>query len=160
MTNNLPTPPQSMVAELAAWNNGKGIDLKSWVACSGNFQLAVGYSTIFWPRFVLYEDYILRDGFSVESVRGCEETRKSDKQSVEWVLNHLHIADIQYHGCEDLSEDKIVFLGRTLKEIWEAKLLWQFPDKPCVVDFYEPDDRKNLIEFQLSFWQKKHENKV
>ena len=50
-----------------------------------------------------------------------------------------------------------MFLGQVLKEIWEVKLRWQFPDRPCVVEFYEPEDRTNLIEFQLSFWQKKHE---
>ena len=41
-----------MLPELAEWNNGKGIDLKSWIGCSGNFRLAIGYSAIFWPRFV------------------------------------------------------------------------------------------------------------
>jgi hypothetical protein len=159
MDKNLTTPPQSMVAELSAWNNGKGIDLESWIACSGNFQLAVGYSTIFWPKFVLFEDYIFRDreGLKSEQVRASEADCKRDKRSIEWVFNHLHIADIQYHGCEDLSEDKIMFLGQTLREIWEAKLRWQFPDRPCVVEFYEPEDRNNLVEFQLSFWQKKHE---
>ena len=96
----------------------------------------------------------------MENVRAYEQQSKNDKYSVEWVSNHLHIADIQSHGCEDISEDKIVFLGRALKEIWEAKLRWQFPDRPCEVEFYEPEDRTNLIEFQLSFWQKKHEKKV
>jgi len=49
-------PPASMIQELSAWNNGKGIDLESWTGCSGNFKLAVGYSTIFWPKFNLVED--------------------------------------------------------------------------------------------------------
>jgi hypothetical protein len=44
-------PPESMRAELRAWNNGNGIDLESWVGCQGNFRLAVGYTTVFWPRF-------------------------------------------------------------------------------------------------------------
>ena len=56
-------PPADMLPELAEWNNGKGIDLESWVGCSGNFRLAIGYAAIFWPRFVLFEDYILREGF-------------------------------------------------------------------------------------------------
>jgi len=48
-------------------------------------------------------------------------------------------------------------LGNKLKEIYEAKLQWQFPDKPCVVSFYEPDDDDDLIEYQITFWQKAHE---
>jgi hypothetical protein len=150
------TPPADMLSELAEWNNGKGIDLVSWVGCSGDFRLAIGYSTIFWPRFVLFDDYIFREGFTAESVRGFEAQHKCDKRSVEAVVNHLHIADIQYHGCEDITEQRVVFLGRILKEIYEAKLAWQFPDRPCEVSFYEPDDRTDLVGFQLTFWQKKH----
>jgi len=153
-------PPVSMVSELSAWNGGGGIDLESWIGCSGNFKLAVGYSAIFWPRFVLFEDYVLRENFTVDSLRGFEKIADGDKKSVEWVVNHLHISDIQYHGCEDISEDKIVFLGGILKEIWVAKLKWQFPERPCEVEFFEPEDRKDLVQFQISFWQKKHTNPI
>ena len=62
--------PESMRDELSAWNNGAGIDLPSWVGCQGNFSLAVGYATIFWPEFVEFEGYILRQGFSERSLRG------------------------------------------------------------------------------------------
>ena len=90
--------PESMKAELAAWNNGAGIDIESWVGCEGKFSLAVGYSSIFWPPFTLFEGYILREGFSEDSLRGFERNGRSRK-SVEWLMNHLHIADIQYYGC-------------------------------------------------------------
>ena len=145
-----------MLPELAEWNNGKGIDLESWIGCSGNFRLAVGYSAIFWPRFILFEDYIFREGFKVESVRGFEEQCKGNKRRVEAVLNHLHVADIQYHGCEDVTEQRVVYLGRVLKEIYAAKLAWQFPDRPCEVSFCEPDDPADLIGYEITFWQKKH----
>jgi len=152
-------PPASMIPELSAWNNGKGVDLETWVNCTGNFQLAVGYSTIFWPTFNLVEDYIFREGFGLRSLRDFEKQQNGDKKIVEATVNHLHIADIQECGCKDISEDKIIFLGKVLREIWEAKLRWQFPDRPCEFEFYEPKDRTNLLEFQLTFWQKKHEQK-
>jgi len=145
-----------MLPELAEWNNGKGIDLESWVGCSGDFRLAIGYSTIFWPRFTLFEDYILRERFTAESVRGFEDHCKGDKRSVEAVLNHLHIADIQYHRCEDITEERVVYLGRVLQEVYAAKLAWQFPDRPCEVSYYEPDDRSHLTDYQITFWQRKH----
>jgi hypothetical protein len=72
-------------------------------------------------------------------------------------MNHLHIADIQYYGCKDVSKDKLLLLGKVLKEIYEAKLLWQSPDCPCSVEFYIPDDEDDLMDYQLSFWQKCHE---
>ncbi len=77
--------------------------------------------------------------------------------SVEWVVNHVHIADLHYHECDDLTVDKVVVLGEALKEIYEARLRFQFPDKPCTVEFFKPDDPSDVEEYQISFWQKKHE---
>jgi hypothetical protein len=151
--------PASFVSELSAWKNGGDpidfTDLKSWLGSNGNLNLAIGYSTIFWPKFILFEDYIFREECPVESVRAFEAQSQGNKSSVEWVLNHIHITDIHFSD-EDATEDKVVFLGRKLKEIWEVKLQWQFPDRPCEVEFIEPENRSNLVEFQLSFWQKKH----
>jgi hypothetical protein len=149
--------PESMKAELAAWNGGTGIPIESWVSCSGSFSMAVGYASVFWPQIVLFEGYVLREGFLEASLRGFERQKGIDRRSVEWHMNHLHIADIQYYGCKDASKDKLIFLGNVLKEIYEAKLLWQFPDHPCSVELYQPDDEDDLMEYQLSFWQKCHE---
>jgi hypothetical protein len=83
-----------LIPEMRDWNNGSGINATNWVACEGNFRLAVGYSAVFWLRFVEYEKYVLREGFSVESLRGFEQQCKGDRGPVESVMNHLHIADI------------------------------------------------------------------
>jgi len=145
-----------MKAELARWNNGAGIDLESWAGCTGNYALAVGYLTVFWPIFTRFEGYILREGFSVESLRGFERQPGSTPKSVEWVMNHLHISTIHTHDDDQLSEDKVVLLGKALKEIYQAKLAWQFPDSPCVVELHEPSEGGEIIDYQISFWQAKH----
>jgi hypothetical protein len=154
--------PESMREELQAWNNGKGIDLESWVGCSGSFSLAVGYTTIFCPNFIEFDDYIFvgnepLDDQAIKNVRSFESQEGSTPKSVEWVINHLHIADIQYRGCEDISSDKLLLLGSALKETYAARLAYLFPTKPCVVEFYIPDDPDEFDDYQLSFWQKKHE---
>ena len=155
--------PESMRAELGAWNNGDGIDLDTWISCEGNFRLAVGYTTLFNPSFVEFENYILRgevvDDKFIASVRGWENSgdRKSSPKSLEWVFNHLHISDTHHGGCEDISIDKILLIGNTLKDIYEAKLAYQFPQKPCVVEFHIPEDKEHLEDYQISFWQKKHD---
>lgn len=149
--------PESMKAELGAWNNGQGIDLASWVSCVGNFSLAVGYLSIYCPEFVEFEGYILRKGFCVESLRSVEKCCDGDRKPVEALMNHLHIADIQHYGCEDLSKDKIIVLGSKLKEIYEARLQWQYPDKPCTVSFYEPMKADDLIAYEITFWQRTDE---
>ncbi len=152
-----------MKAELGAWNNGKGIDLQSWIGCEGNFRLAVGYTTLFNPGFVEFEDYILRcdeiDDNFISHVRNWENSgeQKPTPKSIEWVINHLHIADTHHAGCEDISVDKILILGNTLKDLYEAKLAYQFPNKPCIVEFYIPEDKDHIVDYQISFWQKKHD---
>ena len=145
--------PDSMKTELGDWNGGTGIDLESWIGCEGNFKLAVGYSAIFWPSFVEFDGYILRAGFAVDALRGFEVQTEGDRASVEAVMNHLHIADIQCYGCADLTVDKAVHLGTVLKDIYEAKLRWQFPDRPCRVSFYAPTDETDLIGYEVTFWQ-------
>ncbi len=153
--------PDSMKKELGAWNQGKGMDLDSWISCSGNYSLAVGYSTIFCPNFIEFEEYILSadeiDEAILKSIRGFEYQAGSTPKSVEWVINHLHIADIHYGDCEDLSVDKVLIIGDALKNIYEARLSYLFPSKPCVVEFYKPEDPRDLEDYQISFWQKKHE---
>ena len=82
--------PESMKSELAAWNNGAGIDLESLVGCEGRFSLAVGYAAIFWPEFVEFEGYILRKGFSESSLRGFELQEGTNRKTVEWLRSHTH----------------------------------------------------------------------
>ena len=154
--------PDSIKAELSALNDGKGVDLESWIRWEGNFSRAVGYATIFRPEFVEFDGYILREGFSENSLRGFEKQQVDSRKSIECVMNHLHILDIHYpaaihYSVDDASKDKILLLGNVLKEIYQAKLKWQFPDRPCTVEFSIPDDPEDLIGYELSFWQKRHE---
>jgi hypothetical protein len=149
--------PESIQKELASWNNDAGIGLDAWTGCEGRFALAVGYSSIFWPEFVEFEGYVLRKGFAEPSLRGYESQKNSTRKSVEWTMNHLHIADIQHVGCADMTRDKLIYLGQVLHEIYEVKLKFQFPDRPCIVKFYCPSNADDLFEYQISFWQKAHE---
>ena len=55
------------------------------------------------------------------------------------------------------SGDLLMRLGSILTEIYEAKLQWQFPDRPCTVSFFIPEDREQFDGYQISFWQKAHE---
>jgi hypothetical protein len=150
--------PESMKEELGRWNNGAGIDLESWVSCMGNYALATGYLTVFWPEFVEHRGYILRKGFSEDSLKGFEEQTGSSRKSVEWVMNHLHIADIHYGDDDQVTKDKVIILGRALKEIYEAKMARQFPGSPCIVELFEPEDGDDLVDYQISFWQARHES--
>lgn len=144
--------PESMQQELGEWNDGKGIDLESWIGCMGRYDLAVGYCTLFWPTFQWIDGYIVRDGLTADYLNSWVEGKEATRYSVEWLVNHLHIADI--HCNENVTSDKVIALGNVLKEIYTAKLALQFPDHPCEVEFYIPDNKEDILDYQLSFWQK------
>lgn len=147
-----------LIPELPKWNGGKGISPSDWAACSGNLELAVGYTTIFCPDFVEFEGYVLRDGFSLESLRGFEEQTGNDRKSVEWVMNHWHISSLHAFSKDDAQvpdevfEARLRFLGRKLTEIHQAKLAWQFPEKKFRVEFND-EPGLDFIDYQMSFWQ-------
>jgi hypothetical protein len=144
-----------LIPKLKDWNNGAGIDPKGWVGCEGNFQLAVAYTTIFWPRFVEYDDMVLREDFDLKALKGFMQQEEGNKSSVEAVMNHLHFVDIQYVGCPDATHDHLIYLGRVLKEIYECKLHAQFPERDIVVAFDE-SQKEDIFDYEMTFFQNRH----
>lgn len=141
-----------LIPELKDWNNGQGIDPAYWIGCVGTFQFAVGYSALFWPSFVVFEGYVLREGFTVENLRAWEQQCGNNQRAIESVLNHLHIADTHYVGCPDISQERVIHLGRTLRDIYAAKLAWQFPDRSFTVSF-DDSAQNELSDYELTFFQ-------
>jgi len=141
----------ALIPELGQWNDGEGIDAEGWIGCVGTYPLAIGYSLIFWPRFVRFENYVLREGFSEGALRGFEAQTGSHRASVEWVMNHIHPIDIHCNEAE-VSEGQLRYLGRVLKQIHEVKLRADFPELRFEVEF---NDEAGLdpVDYQMSFWQ-------
>ena len=146
----MPDDFRALIPELPQWNNGAGIHPQAWIECVGNYELATGYSLIFWPKFVQFSGYVLRDGFSEESLRGFEKATDCDRVAVEAVMNHLHIADV--HCNVEPTEGQLRYLGRVLKDIYEVKLSRDFPDLRFSVSF---NDEPGLdpVDYELTFWQ-------
>lgn len=139
----------ALIPTLCAWNGGKGVPPEVWIGAEGNFPLAVGYSLVFWPRFSVFEDYVLRDGFSVDSLRGFEKSTGHNRRAVEGVLNHLHIADL--HDTE-VNEQQLLYLGRILRQIHQVKLCADFPDRRFEVVFNDNPDQ-HPADYQITFYQ-------
>lgn len=140
----------ALIPELPKWNEGAGIEPQAWIECVGNYELASGYSLIFWPSFVRFENYVLHDGFSVESLRGFEDMTKGNRIAIEAVMNHVHIADI--HCNVEATEAQLRYLGRILKDIWDTKLRRDFPDIRFEVSFNDEPDLYP-VDYELTFWQ-------
>ena len=85
-----------LIPELKDWNNGKGIDIESWIGCIGNFQEAIGYSVIFWPTFVEIEGCIVRECVPRDNVLQWLKQCKGDCKSAEAMINHFHIEGLHH----------------------------------------------------------------
>ena len=145
--------PISMRGELAKVKGIGDVDLEIWVGCAGNFSLAVGYAALLWPEFELVNNHLVRAGTTEDAVQEFGRSAGATRRSVEATVNHLHLWDLHYVGCKDCTADKLLALGKVLKEMHEARLQWQFPDRPCTVTLSIPEDAQDLGGYQLTFWQ-------
>jgi hypothetical protein len=135
-------PLASLVPETETWQNGQPVGLEGWIYALGSFEQMIAYGELFWPDFVEHDGCILRTGFTVESYRGFMEQTGGDKRAVEAVINHVHISDL-FAQPTGPSDEQAVYLGRLLREMWEAKLAREFPDRVFSVVF-DPDDDYTL----------------
>lgn len=147
-----------LIPELKDWNDGKGIDIQSWIGIIGNFQKAIGYSAIFWPTFVEIEGCIVRGGIPPENVLRANvllwlKQFKGDRIRVEAMVNHLHIEDLHQGECKDSSPERLSYLGKVLEEIYDCKLKRDFPNKTFNVVFDEPENKEDLNGYILTFCQ-------
>jgi hypothetical protein len=140
-----------LIPDLANWGDSLA-RIEEWTAAVGNYELAVGYSRVFWPRIVAFRDYVLLEAYATdEAVEPWENACPGDKRAVEAVLNHIHMVDLHWNGSTH-NEAQLIELGRTFKEIFQAKLAWAFPDARFQVEF---DDTPGLLpeEYQVTFWK-------
>ncbi len=116
----------------------------------GNYALAIGYSLVFWPRFVEHEGYVLRLGFEERALRSVEGNAASNRQGVEALMNHLHLNDLHYEAAA--SEAQLRHLGRVLKATHEAKLARDFPGRRFAVVFND-EPGLDLERYELTFFR-------
>jgi hypothetical protein len=143
-----------IVPELKDWNNGKGIDIESWIGCIGDFQKAIGYSAMFWPEFKEVNGCVVNANASEKIINDWIKKSPENPKAVEPVMNHLHIADLHYEDRENVSVKALAYLGNVLKEIYQCKLQRDFPDKTFVVEFTKPEDENDIIGYEMTFYQK------
>lgn len=158
------TNEHTLVPELKDWKkeNGEKFDLQDWIACEGNIRLAIGYSVIFWPAFIEFNDCVfIKSNFSIDNY---EEWTKSDSvenyKQIEGIINHIHILDLfAWEKQEDINYDQVIYLGNILKNIYYLKLRADFPERQIMVTFNDDLKTDDLIDYQLTFYQVENEKR-
>ncbi|HUK46455.1 MAG TPA: hypothetical protein VLW06_02640 [Terriglobales bacterium] len=128
-------------------------DIDQWISIEGDFEHLVGYSRVLWPEFMEYDDCVFRTlRFTEENYRGFMEQTNGDKAAVEAVMNHEHILDIFSNASIKPSQSMVLYVGRLLKDIWDAKLKRDFPARRITVSFPE-GPFEDPLQYEVSFFQ-------
>src|SRR4051812_43508322 len=116
-------PMADLIPETRDWNNGSGIDIRSWIRCVGSIEHAIGYGELFWPEFTELDGCVFFASVTEEGYRGFMQGAGGNKRAVEAVMNHRHVLDL---FVSEPSREQVVYLGRLLREMWAAKLARDF----------------------------------
>jgi hypothetical protein len=142
-----------LIPELSDWNDGKGIDIDSWIMTVGNIKYAIGCIHLLWKDFIEYDSCIFRkDAFDVQIYRKCLAATKGDKTAVEKLMNHLHLRDL--FQMPDDTDQQIIYLAGKMKELWECKLAKDFSDLPAVVELYDCEENE-YMDCQITVYLKR-----
>ena len=146
--------PHDLLPDLKDWNNGRGITPLDWLySAQVSSELVTTMTALFWPTFVPFEGYVLREGFSEPHVRSWENAAGSSRRMVEATVNTLHIDDL-FQPHEDwtpLVEARAVRLVGVLASLHRVKLAADFPDRRFEVEVF--DGSQPGGDISLSFWQ-------
>lgn len=138
-----------LIPEMKDWNNGKGIDIDSWIQCMANHKILVGCARILWPEFIEREGciFLAQEGQTTEEwLKRAKENRKA----AEATASHIHL--LHLFATEPPTRELVLYVGRLLKEIWQVKLHHDFPERKITVFFPDRDDLE-LVDYELTFFQ-------
>jgi hypothetical protein len=153
----MPVDFNKLIPELSLWNDGKGADIDVWLSSIADFEHAIAYAELFWPEFIELDGCVFHHRVNEEYYRNWLNTCDGNKTSVETVINHVHILDCFPNAKKAPTREQIIHLGRKLKEIWQAKLTRDFPDKTIIVSFPE-EDYEDLVDYMIVFFQPREED--
>jgi hypothetical protein len=141
-----------LIPEMKDWNNGRGIDIDSWIQCMANHKVLVGCSRILWPSFVEHDGCILLgDSIDEATYQGFLKSANGDRKVAEATMNHRHVLHL---FATELPTREVLYVGRLLRDMWQAKLSRDFPGRRITVYFPE-EDNLELIDYEITFFQER-----
>jgi hypothetical protein len=151
-----PKPDYSDLPDYQA-NWASWADMELFVAQKLSPDLAIGFTSLLFPEFHLFDDCVFRsDVTSVQAIiEQWKTATKGNLAAVERVCNHVHIVeDNRFPFTWKLNDQNLEFFATVLKLSWKTSLELQFPDRTFIVDLNHDSDAKDYI---ITFWQPKHD---
>lgn len=119
------------MSDFQKWKKANGDDFSLWDYLSGvaNVEVALAFTTLFWPGFVEHDGGIfLAEAFNQELYEQWKAELGNDIAAIERVMNHQHIDDL-LPGAETVGIDNLFFLGEVIQQMWENRLNSGYPDR-------------------------------
>jgi hypothetical protein len=120
-------------------------NVEDFVSAFGSPLLALTYSYLFWPDFVVFDGMIFHQT-TIETDDDRAQIRAalsklSSRKEVEQSFNQFMLPDDLFSaGTSTTTDEENLYLAQRLKEMWEARLARVFPDRKCVVELQLPDE--------------------
>ncbi len=135
---------EKLIPELSEWRklNGSDFSIEDWIISEGNINFSIGYSLLFWPEFIEFENW-----------RRSENIK--NYAQIESVLNHIHIIDLfgTDEKKDEVNYEQIMFLGNKICEMYRAKLQFEYPEKEFIFEFNGFVRHLPLDEYEITFYQ-------
>ena len=143
--------PNEINNKLSQWNNGEGINPSDWICCIGRYDHFIGYTQLIWPEFIEHEGRVyIKDFFNEEKLLQNIDNGASITQA-QILLNCLDLSLLFDSAQEDVEDDTLLYLAKTLQESWLAKLNLNFPNKKHNVILDNNLNEEGVGEILLSF---------
>ena len=141
------TPPnyEDMIPRLATFLDGKPAGIEMFLSNIGRYDHLAAHASLIWPAFIEHEKCVFRGTAIPSSYSQWKEKFGDNTQTIEGMLNHLHIHDLFFDGTEPEPNHALVaYIGNLLRETWATKLALDFPDR--VFDVHFPERFDNAID--------------
>jgi hypothetical protein len=135
--------------------------LSNAIQCFGDINDFLIASLLFWPNFHIQGPYFFLEPVSTDVLARWLGVYGEDHERVEKMLNHRHLANMFANASSVVSSEKLCFLGRILKDMWERKLEHDFPSHDFAVllgGLDSPDPSDITISFFAKREQKESES--
>ncbi len=126
--------------------------LHNYIESRGSTELAVAFTQLFWPEFIVRNDCVIRaDGFDNQNFDQWWAQTSGNRRAIECAMNVLHTRDLVPSDETVLDDSVIDYLGNVIAEMWRARLLLLFPERAFEVRYSavgEEPDSGSVVVFQ------------
>lgn len=115
--------------------------MASWLCRAGNFEHAIAYARLCWPKFKFHDGGVLFADIGESSYNSWLRVFQGNRTLTQAVLNHRHLLELYPDGSQEPSREQLVYLGQRLKASWDAKLRLDFPSCAVTVSLLDGTDQ-------------------